>query len=111
LITVGWLSSIINALRTRHRNSQDLDMWGTNLVVSAHVVIREGCPIAMTVDNTDQARIICGDDPSEAFEFILHREAVRAFAELCNDALEQMDRLSNADDPTEHGFASRNHDG
>lgn len=66
-------------------------MYGTDLLVSSYVVIRHGCPIAISVDSPEQAQITCGRLPSDAFEFIVHREALRALAELALDALEQMD--------------------
>jgi hypothetical protein len=66
-------------------------MLGTNLVVSSYVVVREGCPVAITVDGPDQVQITCGTIPSDAFEFILQREALRAIVELGTDALEEMD--------------------
>jgi hypothetical protein len=43
------------------------------------------------VDSAEHAQIICGRLPSDAFEFVVHREALRAFAELAADALEEMD--------------------
>jgi hypothetical protein len=66
---------------------------GTSLVVSSYVIIREGCPIAISVDGRDQAQITCGWVPSEAFEFVVQREALRALVEVGTDALREMDRL------------------
>ncbi|WP_166664334.1 hypothetical protein [Actinophytocola oryzae] len=51
----------------------------------------------MTIDNAEQAQITCGRPPTESFEFVIHREAIRALAELCDDALQQMDHLNNAE--------------
>lgn len=68
-------------------------MLGTSLVVSSYVIIREGCPIAISVDGWDQAQITCGRVPSEAFEFVVQREALRALVEVGTDALREMDRL------------------
>jgi hypothetical protein len=44
-----------------------------------------------TVDGPDQAQIICGRLPSDAFEFIMEREALQAFVEVASDALREMD--------------------
>ncbi|MBB4905602.1 hypothetical protein [Actinophytocola algeriensis] len=66
---------------------------GASLVVSSYVIIREGCPIAISVDGQDQAQITCGWVPSEAFEFVVAREALRALVEVGTDALREMDRL------------------
>lgn len=68
-------------------------MLGANLIVSSYVVIREGCPVAMSVDNSDQVQFTCGTIAVDAFEFVMHREALRAIVELGTDALEEMDRL------------------
>lgn len=70
-------------------------MVGANLIVSAYVLIREGCPIAMSIDNADQVQITCGTIAVDAFEFVLQREALRAIVELGIDALEEMDGLRN----------------
>lgn len=67
-------------------------MLGTSLVVSSYVIIREGCPIAVSVDTADQAQITCGWVPSEAFEFVVQREALRALVEVGTDALREMER-------------------
>lgn len=66
-------------------------MLGADLVVSSYVIIKEGCPVAVCVDGPDQVQITCGRLPSDAFEFIMQREALRAFVELGLDALAQMD--------------------
>jgi len=72
-------------------------MLGTSLVVSSYVIIKEGCPIAISVDGPDQAQITCGRVPTEAFEFVVQREALRALVEVGTDALLEMDRID------EHG--------
>jgi hypothetical protein len=66
-------------------------MYGTDLLVSSYVVIRHGCPIAISVEGPDQAQITCGRVPTDAFEFVVQREALRAIVELGLDALERMD--------------------
>lgn len=66
-------------------------MLGQDLIVSSYVVIRTGCPLAISVDNADQANVICGRVPSDAFEFVMEREALRAFVELGSHALREMD--------------------
>lgn len=71
-------------------------MLGTSLVVSSYVIIREGCPIAVSVDTADQAQITCGWVPSEAFEFVVQREALRALVEVGTDALREMERRDEA---------------
>lgn len=68
-------------------------MLGTSLVVSSYVIIKEGCPIAISVDGPDRAQITCGWMPSEAFEFVVQREALRALVEVGTDALQEMARL------------------
>ncbi|HEX6356486.1 hypothetical protein [Actinophytocola sp.] len=47
--------------------------------------------MAITIDGPDQVQITCGRVPSEAFEFVMQREALRALVELGTDALEEMD--------------------
>ena len=66
-------------------------MLGANLVVSSYVIVREGCPVAFCVDSPDQVQVVCGRLPSDAFEFVLQREALRAFVELGQEALTEMD--------------------
>lgn len=66
-------------------------MLGADLVVSSYVIVKEGCPVAITVDSPEQAQVICGRLPSDAFEFVLEREALRAFVEVAVDALQEMD--------------------
>lgn len=68
-------------------------MLGPNLIVSSCVVIREGCPVAMSIDSTDQVQVTCGTIGVDAFEFVLQREALRALVELGTDALEEIDRV------------------
>jgi len=68
-----------------------MTMFGTDLIVSSYVVVREGCPVAFSVDSPDQVQVTCGRAPSDAFEFILEREALRAFVELGVEALHEMD--------------------
>ena len=66
-------------------------MLGKDLVVSSYVVIRKGCPLAISIDNPDQAQVTCGRLPTDAFEFVVEREALRALVELGSDALAEMD--------------------
>lgn len=66
-------------------------MLGTSLLVNAYVIIDEGCPVAISVQNSDQAEIVCGWAPSRTFDFVMHREALRALVQLGTDALERMD--------------------
>jgi hypothetical protein len=66
-------------------------MLGTSLFVNAYVIIGEGCPLAISVQSPDQAEIVCGWIPSHSFDFVVHREALRALVELGTDALERMD--------------------
>lgn len=66
-------------------------MFGTSLVVGSYVVIREGCPLAISVEGPEEAQITCGRAPTNSFEFVVHREALRALVELGTDALERMD--------------------
>ena len=74
-------------------------MLGTSLVVNAYVIIKEGCPLALSVLSSDQAEIVCGWPPNRSFDFVMHREALRAFVELGTDALERMDAALAADSP------------
>jgi hypothetical protein len=73
-------------------------MLGSSLIVSSYVIVKEGCPVAFCVDTPDQVQVVCGRLPSEAFEFVLQREALRAFVELGVEALAQMDGAL-ADEP------------
>lgn len=68
-------------------------MPGSKLIVSSCVEIHEGCPVVMSVDNTNQVQVTCGTVGVDAFEFVLQREALRAFVELGADALAEIDRL------------------
>jgi hypothetical protein len=78
-------------------------MLGTSLFVNAYVIINEGCPLAISVQNPEQAEIVCGWAPNRSFEFVVHREALRALVELGTDALERMD--SAADESTSDAAA------
>lgn len=69
-------------------------MLGTSLLVNAYVIIGEGCPVAISVQNSDQAEVVCGWAPSRTFDFVMHREALRALVELGIDALERMDAVT-----------------
>ena len=68
-------------------------MLGERLTVGAYVVIRQGCPIAMSIDNHDQVQITCGTIGIDAFEFVTEVDALRAIVELGLDALEEIDRV------------------
>jgi hypothetical protein len=68
-----------------------MSFLGSDLVVGAYVVIRRGCPIAMSVVG-DEAHVTCGTVPGNAFEFVLEEEALRAFVSLGVMALEEIDR-------------------
>ena len=71
-------------------------MHGTGLFVSAYVIIGEGCPVAISVQNPDQAEIVCGWAPNRSFDFVVHRDALRALVELGAEALERMDAEADA---------------
>jgi hypothetical protein len=73
-------------------------MLGTSLFVNAYVIIGEGCPLAISVQNPDQAEIVCGWAPNRSFDFVVHREALRALVELGTDALERMDADESTSD-------------
>jgi hypothetical protein len=66
-------------------------MLGTSLFVNAYVIINEGCPVAISVQSSEQAEIVCGWTPNRSFDFVVHREVLRALMELGTDALERMD--------------------
>lgn len=68
-------------------------MLGATLTVGAYVVIRQGCPIAVSIDNHDQVQITCGTIGVDAFEFVTEVDALRAIVELGLDALEEIDRV------------------
>lgn len=70
-------------------------MQGPNLLVSSCVVIREGCPVDVNVDNDDQVQVTCGVIGVDAFEFVLQREALRVLVEKGASALAEIDRLRN----------------
>lgn len=70
-------------------------MHGTGLFVSAYVIIGEGCPVAISVQNPDQAEIVCGWAPNRSFDFVVHRDALRALVELGAEALDRMDAESD----------------
>lgn len=76
-------------------------MLGKDLVVGSYVVIKEGCPLAISVDGPDQAQITCGRAPTDAFEVVLQREPLRALIELGTDALREMDGLALNEKSTE----------
>jgi len=80
-------------------------MLGESLIVNAYVIIKEGCPLAISVQSPEQAEIVCGWPPHRSFDFVLHREALRALVELGTDALERMDAALNADNPTSSAAA------
>jgi hypothetical protein len=66
-------------------------MHGKDLLVSSYVVIRKGCPLAFSLEGSDHVQITCGRMPSDAFEILIERDAMQAFAEVCSDALQKMD--------------------
>jgi hypothetical protein len=68
-------------------------MLGANLVVSSYVIVKEHCPMAFSVDGADQVQITCGVLPTDAFEFVMQREAPRSFVTLGAEALREMDDL------------------
>ncbi|WP_459723420.1 hypothetical protein [Actinophytocola sp. KF-1] len=68
--------------------------------MNAYVIIKDGCPLALSVLNPDQVEIVCGWPPQRSFDFVMHREALRAFVELGTDALEKMDAALAAGGPT-----------
>ena len=72
-------------------------MLGTSLFVNAYVIINEGCPVAISVQNPEQVEIVCGWAPNRSFDFVMHREALRALVELGIDALERMDASASED--------------
>jgi hypothetical protein len=66
-------------------------MLGSNLLVSSYVVVRDGCPITFSVDGVDQVQVTCGVIPTDAFEFVMQREALRDFVTRGTEALRAMD--------------------
>ena len=66
-------------------------MLGASLLVNAYVIIKDGVPLAISVLNADQAEIVCGWKPNNSFDFVMHREAMRALVQLLTEALEKMD--------------------
>lgn len=80
-------------------------MLGTSLFVNAYVIINEGCPIAISVQNAEQAEIVCGWAPGRSFDFVMHREALRALVELGIDALERMDAAPAEDEQSSDAAA------
>jgi hypothetical protein len=66
-------------------------MLGANLVVSSYVIVKEGCPVTFAVEGPDQVQITCGVLPTDAFEFVMQREALREFVTRGTDALRAMD--------------------
>jgi hypothetical protein len=68
-------------------------MQGPNLLVSSCVVILEGCPVAINVDNTNQVQVTCGTVGEDAFEFVLQREVLRAIVEQGASALAEIEEL------------------
>lgn len=80
-------------------------MLGSSLLVSAYVIIKEGCPVAISVQGPDQAEIVCGWPSNRSFDFIAHREALRALVQVGTDALEKMDALA-ADESMSDAAAS-----
>ncbi|MFI7675155.1 hypothetical protein [Actinophytocola sp. NPDC049390] len=67
--------------------------------MNAYVIVKDGCPLALSVLNPDQVEIVCGWPPNRSFDFVMHREALRAFVQLGTEALERMDAALAADDP------------
>lgn len=80
-------------------------MLGTSLFVNAYVIINEGCPLAISVQSPEQVEIVCGWAPNRSFDFVMHREALRALVEIGTDALEKMDAASAAEVPTSDAAA------
>ena len=78
-------------------------MLGTSLFVNAYVLIKQGCPLAISIQTPEQVEIVCGKPPNKSFDMVLHREALRALVELGKDALERMDLAPEKSDSDEAG--------
>jgi hypothetical protein len=71
--------------------------------VNAYVLIKEGCPLAISIQTPEQVEIVCGKPPNQSFDMVLHREALRALVELGTDALERMDSALEKSDSAKVG--------
>ena len=65
-------------------------MHGKDLLVSSYVVIKKGCPLTFSFEGTDHVQITCGRTPNDVFEFLIERDAMGPFAQLCTDAWQAM---------------------
>lgn len=81
-------------------------MLGEMLTVNAYVVVNQGCPVAMSVLSPDQVEIVCGAPRSQSFDWVMHREALRALVQLGTEALEQMDAALSAGEADSDAAAS-----
>jgi len=72
-------------------------MLGKSLIVQSYVIIDEGCPLAITTEGTNHVLIRCGGGSSDAFEIVVHPQALRALVELGNDALQEINKPGPAD--------------
>jgi hypothetical protein len=73
-------------------------MLGESLIVNACVIVNQGCPVAISVLSPEQAEIVCGWPRNHSFDYVMHREALRALVQVGTDALERMDAALAADE-------------
>lgn len=66
-------------------------MHGNDLHIGSYVVINAGCPLEISIENPNQVEVTCGRRPSDVFDFVIDREALRRFVELGSNALAEMD--------------------
>ncbi|MDQ3788516.1 MAG: hypothetical protein M3422_14900, partial [Actinomycetota bacterium] len=66
-------------------------MLAESLVVNSYVVIRKGCPLAVSAEGPDHVQIVCGWPPYNAFELVMEHQALRALVEITTEALAQLD--------------------
>lgn len=63
----------------------------TKLEQRAYVIMRDGCPMRIAIEQDDFVEIVCGETRDEHFEFVLHQEALRTLVGLGTAALRRMD--------------------
>jgi hypothetical protein len=69
-------------------------MSTSHVELDAFVVIKNGCPIKVTIEGPDFVQISCGQTLNDRFDFSIEHKAMRELAKLCMDTVAKMDSKS-----------------
>lgn len=63
----------------------------SHVMLDAVVVIKDGCPIRLSIEGDDFVQITCGHSMNDRFEFSIEHKALRQLTKLCVDMVAKMD--------------------